>query len=53
MTALMNIICLTISQSYSKELTLTWLERLEGYVKQLLMVSEAYKNKTDQYYGSV
>lgn len=47
MTALMNLICLAISQAYSKEVTVAWLERLEGYVKQLLMVSEAYKNKTD------
>jgi hypothetical protein len=45
MTALMNLICLAISQAYSKELTVVWLERLESYVKQILVVSEAFKGK--------
>lgn len=53
MTALMNLICLAISQAYSKELTVVWLERLESYVKQILVVSEAFKGKQDSYYVSV
>lgn len=53
MTALMNLICLAISQAYSKELTVVWLERLESYVKQLLVVSEAFKGNKDSYFASV
>ena len=53
MKALMNIICLAISQSYNKDLTIVWLDRLERFVKQLLIVSEAWKLKTDSYNSSV
>ena len=53
MTALMNLICLAISQAYSKELTVVWLDRLESFVKQLLAVSEAFKGRQDSYYASV
>jgi hypothetical protein len=47
MKAIMNLICLAISQSYNKDLTVVWLDRLERFVKQLLLVSEAWKLKTD------
>ena len=53
MTALMNIVCLAISQAYTKELTAIWVDRLECYVKQLLLVSEAFKVKNDSYFTSV
>jgi hypothetical protein len=47
MKALMNIICITIEQTDSNEHTYIWLDRLERYVKHLLIVSEIWKNKND------
>ena len=40
MKALMNILCITIEQTDSIELTSTWLDRFERFVKHLLVVSE-------------
>lgn len=53
MKAMMNLICLAISQAFNKELTVLWLDRLERFVKQLLLVSEAWKLKTDSYNTNV
>ena len=53
MKALLNIITITISQCDSKDLTKIWLDRLERYVKYLLIVSEVWKTKNEQYFGQV
>ena len=53
MKALINIICITIEQTDTKELTRVWLDRLERLVKHLIIVSELWKSKNEQFYSQV
>ena len=53
MRALMNIICISIEQTDTKLLTQIWLDRLERYVKLLLIVSENWRSKNEQHYNQV
>ena len=49
----MNIICISIEQTDTKPLTQIWLDRLERYVKLLLVVSENWRSKNEQQYSQV
>ena len=50
--SLINIICIAIEQSETKNLTFEWLARLEVLVKHILIVAELWKPKHfDAYYG--
>ena len=53
MKALMNIICITIEQTDTSQQTYQWLDRLERFVKHLLIISEVWKSKNEQYYAQV
>lgn len=51
MKALMNIICITIEQTDTNMQTYIWLDRLERFVKHLIIVSEVWKSKNAQNYS--
>ena len=53
MKALMNIMCITLTQADTCQMTYVWLDRLERFVKHLIVVSEVWKNKNEQFYGQV
>ena len=50
MKALINILCLAINQTDLKDVTALWLDRLERFVKLLLIVSANWTNKNQAYY---
>jgi hypothetical protein len=50
MKALINILCLTINQTDLKDVTAVWLDRLERFVKLLLIVSANWTNKNQAYF---
>ena len=53
MKALINIMCLTISQTFLKEDSAKWLDRLERFIKFLLVVSANWTTKNQGNYALV
>jgi hypothetical protein len=51
--ALMNLICITLEMSDTKNLYNIWLNRLERYVQYLIIISEKWTFKNDQYFATV
>ena len=53
MKALINIICITLEQTDTLDLTYLWLDRLERFIKHVIIVSELWRTKNAQHYSLV
>ena len=53
MKSLLNILCITIEQTDTLNLTYLWLDRLERFVKHIIIVAELWRTKNAQYYSLV
>jgi len=45
MCNILNMLCIALTQSDTKQLVLLWLERFERFTKFLMIVSESWKSR--------
>jgi len=53
MKAILNMACLAITQADTKELLCTWLDRLERFIKFVIVISETWKSRHLQHYNGI
>mmetsp|Transcript_10521 Transcript_10521/g.10593 ORF Transcript_10521/g.10593 Transcript_10521/m.10593 type:complete len:342 (+) Transcript_10521:1526-2551(+) len=53
MNSILNLLCIALTQADTKSLIQVWLERIERYIKYLMIVSETWKSRHIKNYNQV